>query len=165
MKGSVMCTCGSMKPGNTNLPAASTTWAPGGASRPGPIRVIVSPSQKMSARERESAVTISPFLIRSAIAGSLPPDVVHRAAEPPRGDRLLLGVELHGFAALDVEVPVEGLVPAGEREHGHRGRHPHVDPDHAGLDAVLELPRRPAGRGEDRRPVAIGRLVGRLDRL
>src|ERR1017187_8673557 len=115
MKGSVMWTCGSMKPGNTYLPAASTTCVPGGASRPAPIRVMVSPSQKMSALARESAVTISPFLIRRGIAGSFPPDVAHGAAKPAGRHDLLLRVELHRLSPLDVEVPVERGVPPGER--------------------------------------------------
>ena len=44
-----MCTCGSMKPGKTCLPDASMTSAPAGAGRFRSIRVMVSPSQKMSA--------------------------------------------------------------------------------------------------------------------
>src|SRR5580698_9857515 len=143
MKGRVMWTCGSMNPGKTYFPAASTTWVPGGASRPAPIRVIVSPSQKMSALLRESAVMISPFRISRGIGGSLPPDVLAGAGEPAHGGGLALGVELDGLAPLDVQVPEERRVPAGEGEHGHGRGHAHVDPHHPRLDPVPEL----AGRG------------------
>src|SRR5580698_4619546 len=108
----------------------------------------------MSALERESAVTISPFLIRRAIAVLLSPDVPDRAPEPPRGDNLLLGVELDRLAALDMEVAEERGVPAGEGEHRHRRRDADVDPYHARLHAVLELAGRGAGRGEDGGSVA-----------
>src|ERR1039457_5107373 len=142
MKGRVMWTCGSMNPGNTYLPAASTTCVPAGASRPAPNLVMVSPPQKKSALASASAVMISPFLIRRGMGGSFPPDVVHGAAKPAGCDNLLPRVELHGLAPLDVEVAVERGVPAGEREHRHRGGHADVDPDHPGLDPVFE----PAGR-------------------
>src|ERR1700690_1560932 len=118
----------------------------------------------MSALERESAVTISPFLIRSAMAGSLPPDIPDHAAEPARRHGLLLRVELHGLAPLDMEVPEEGGVPPGEREHRHRGGDADVDPHHPRLDPVLEL----AGRGPRRRenggPVPVRGAVRRLYR-
>src|SRR5579863_10445661 len=144
MKGRVMWTCGSMNPGKTYCPAASITSAPGGASSPRPIRVTISPSRRTSAFARESAVTTSPFRIRSAIAGLFPPDVPDGAAEPAGRGHLLLGVELDGLPALDVEVAVEGGVPSGEGKHGHGGRDPDVDSDHPRLDPVLEFPgRRP----------------------
>src|ERR1039457_1970503 len=120
MKGRVMWTWGSMNPGNTYLPAASTTYVPAGASRPAPILVMVSPSQEMSALARRAPVLFLPFLIRGGMGGSLPPDVVHGAAKPAGCDNLLPRVELHGLAPLDVEVAVERGVPAGEREHRHQ---------------------------------------------
>ena len=60
-------------------------------------------------------------------------------------DDFLLRVELHAFLALHVQVAEEGFVPAGEREHRHRGGHADVDADHAGLDAMLEFARGLAG--------------------
>ena len=84
-------------------------------------------------------------------------------AEPAGRDDFLLGVELHGFPALDVEVAEEGVVPAGEGEHRHRRGHADVDADHAGLHAVLELARGLAAVREDRGAVAEGGLVGLLD--
>src|ERR1043166_9682509 len=60
-----------MKPGNTYLPVASTTIAPDGASRFVPMRVICSPSQKMSAAYDSLAVMTRPFLMRSDM-GDLP---------------------------------------------------------------------------------------------
>src|SRR4029453_15128487 len=60
-----MCTCGSMKPGKTYLPCASTTSSALILSMLRSIRVIVSFSQKMSATYFSFGVTISPFLIRS----------------------------------------------------------------------------------------------------
>src|SRR5947208_2997765 len=61
--GSSMCTCGSIAPGMTSLPAASMTFsAVTGKSRP--IILIVSPSTKTSATQSSVAVTMRPFLIR-----------------------------------------------------------------------------------------------------
>src|SRR3972149_5911666 len=64
-----MCTCGSMKPGKTYLPAASITSAPAGGERLRPIAAIVSPSQRISAVYWSVAVVIWPFLIKSGMAG------------------------------------------------------------------------------------------------
>src|SRR5215472_3301437 len=65
-----MCTCGSMNPGKTSFPEASTTSAPAGASRFFPMQVIVWSSTKISACSRAPTVTISPFLISKAIVAS-----------------------------------------------------------------------------------------------
>src|SRR5215469_17071912 len=62
-----MWTCGSMKPGNTILPAASMISVPGGASRPAPIRVMVSFSIQISPINRESAFTMSAFRMSNGI--------------------------------------------------------------------------------------------------
>src|SRR5258706_9285563 len=78
------------------------------------------------------------------------------AGEPSRGDRLLPGVELDGFGSLHVQIPEEGLVPAGEGEPGHGGGDADVDADHAGVEVLLELPGGVAAAGEDGGAVAIG---------
>src|SRR5580765_5959750 len=67
-----MCTCGSMKPGKTNLPVASITSAPGGTSKFLPMRVIVSFSAYTSACKREPTFTISPFRTNKPIIYFLP---------------------------------------------------------------------------------------------
>lgn len=88
--------------------------------------------------------------------GSFLPDVPYPITEPTGGDDFLLGVKLDGFAALDVQVAVEGIVPAGEGEHGQGRGDGDVDSDHAGFDAVLEFAGGFAGLGGDSRPVALG---------
>src|SRR5687768_7534750 len=97
---------------------------------------------------------------------------LRRGGEPAGGDRLLPGVELDRLGALDVQVAEEGLVPAGEREPGHRGGDADVDADHAGVEVLLELAGGVAGTGEDARAVAVWALsadgegfveVGRAD--
>ena len=55
--------------------------------------------------------------------------------------------------------PKNELVPAGEREPGHRGGDADVDADHAGVEVVLELAGGPAAAGEDRGAVAIGAVA------
>src|SRR5258707_7014297 len=47
------------------------------------------------------------------------PDVAHAFAEPARGHDFLLRVKVHAFFSLDVQVAVEGFVPAGEGKHRH----------------------------------------------
>src|SRR2546423_3408749 len=61
------------------------------------------------------------------------PNISHAIPKPPRRNDLLLGVKLHAFFSLNVQIAVEGIVPAGEREHRHSGGHPHVFDDHPGL--------------------------------
>src|SRR5262249_46381875 len=78
---------------------------------------------------------------------------------------LLLRVKLHPFDSLNVQVAEERLVPAGEREPGHRGGHADVDADHAGVEVTLELTRRPAAPGENRRSVAIGTALAQRQGL
>src|SRR5688572_22452822 len=61
------------------------------------------------------------------------PDVPGPITQPARRDDFLLGVKLDGFEALDVEIAVEGIVPAGEREHSQGRGDGDVDADHAGF--------------------------------
>src|SRR4051812_16294410 len=75
--------------------------------------------------------------------------------KPARHGHLLLGVELDGFGALDVEVAEEGFVPAGEGEPGHGGGDADVDADHAGVEVMLELSRRITVLSKDRGAVAV----------
>ena len=65
------------------------------------------------------------------------PKIAYTFAKPTRGHNFLLGVKLHAFFSLDVEVAIKGIIPAGKGKHRHRSRHTDVDPDHAGFDASL----------------------------
>jgi hypothetical protein len=82
--------------------------------------------------------------------------------EPSRHGRLLAGIELDRFAALDVEVAEEGLVPAGEGEPGHGGGDADVDADHAGVEILFELAGGVAALGEDGGAVAVGAIAAYL---
>src|SRR3954454_22519077 len=71
------------------------------------------------------------------------------AREEAAGDRLLARVEVDGVGAVGVQVAQEAVLPAAEREEGHRRRDADVDADHPGLDVVAEAADRAAGlRGE-----------------
>src|SRR5689334_20425112 len=73
MNGSCMCVCGSMPPGITYSPPASTTSKLPGAERSGPIAAILPSAHSTSARKVWSAVTTVPPLINTDIATSLGP--------------------------------------------------------------------------------------------
>src|SRR5262245_46362559 len=62
-----------------------------------------------------------------------------RRGEPAGHGHLLPGVEVDALDTLDVQVAEERLVPAGEGEPRHRGRHPDVDADHPRIEMLLEL--------------------------
>ena len=94
---------------------------------------------------------------------SLLPNIPDPIPKPPRRHDLLLGVKLHAFFSLNVQIAVEGIVPAGERKHRHRGGDTDVDPDHAGFDAVFEFARGFAGVSENRSAVAVSGFVSGLD--
>jgi len=76
---------------------------------------------------------------------------------PEASDSLLLGVELHtGLAVESVgSATSDGLLVAGEREHGEGDRDGNVDSNLAGLDLLLEAGRRCAGACEDGGAVAV----------
>src|SRR5262249_47423367 len=78
-----------------------------------------------------------------------------RRGEPAGHRHFLLRIEVDPFRPLDVQVAEERLVPAGEREPGHRRRHADVDADHPGVETALELAGRPAAPREDGRAVAV----------
>src|SRR5260221_2166677 len=103
-----MCTCGSIKPGKTNLMTASNFSVTGGTSIFLPMRVIVSSCTKMSARSRAPTVTISPFLINNAI---------DRSPLSVNVDAHLLAVRLHLF-------PVFGYIGLLLRDFIPRHRRP-----------------------------------------
>src|ERR1700733_11842657 len=116
-----MWTCGSINPGKTYLPAASTISVPGGTSRSRPMRVIVSSWAKMSACERESAVIISPLRMSKGMGGQWA--LVDLNA-------LLLAIFFHGL-------PVRGDCRPRFAELFPRDRRaPGVDLDHA--DATID---------------------------
>ena len=60
MKGSCMCVCGSMPPGITYWPPASTTVAPAGAVRFSPTATILPSWVMTSAKKARSALTTVP---------------------------------------------------------------------------------------------------------
>src|ERR1700722_11924590 len=89
----------------------------------------------------------------------LPPDGImmriFRRREPPRHCRLLPGVEVDRFDALDVEGAEERFVPAGEGEPGHGGGDADVDADHAGVETHFEFAGEVAAVGENAGAVAV----------
>src|SRR3954467_14648937 len=81
------------------------------------------------------------------------------------GDDLLAREELHGIRAVGVQVAVDRVLPAGEREPGDGRRYTDVHAEHSRLrlEAVTAHGR---GRvGEDRPGVPVARPVQELDRL
>src|SRR5690606_32659492 len=84
---------------------------------------------------------------------------------PARGDDLLARVELDRVVAVRVQVAVDRVLPAREREPRHGGCDAHVHADHPGLDAEAVTPRCLAGGREDRAGVAVARAVHELERL
>src|SRR5260221_6018467 len=93
----------------------------------------------------------------------LAPSAWNRAGSPARDDDLLAREELDAVGAVDVQVAKERALPAAEREEGKGLRDRHVDPGHACLDALAELPGRAARLREDRGHVAEGHPVRLLD--
>src|SRR3954463_8948274 len=84
---------------------------------------------------------------------------------PASQGNFLTGIELDAFVALDVQVAEERAVPAGEWEPGHRRGDADIDPDHPGVEVLLELPRRPAAAGEDGGAIAVGAVAADGQRL
>ena len=54
-------------------------------------------------------------------------------SRPAFDDDFGLCVEFHAVPPLRVQIAEETLVPATEREKGHRSRHAHVNPDVPGI--------------------------------
>jgi hypothetical protein len=71
MKSSSIWVWGSMPPGMTRAPPASTISAPAGASSPSPTATMRSPSTSTSARRLRSAFTTVPPRMRRAMVISL----------------------------------------------------------------------------------------------
>ena len=69
------------------------------------------------------------------------PDIAFSKAKPACRRDFLLGEELNAFLALHVQIAKERIIPAVERKPGHRGRHAHVNTNHAALNPVFELAR------------------------
>src|ERR1700749_4015365 len=67
MNGSSMCVCGSIPPGMTSAPPASTTVVPTGHSSAGPTAAIVPSMHSTSAFVVASAFTTEPPLIRTLL--------------------------------------------------------------------------------------------------
>src|SRR3954453_22057785 len=87
------------------------------------------------------------------------------AREEAAGDRLLARVEVDGVGAVGVQVAQEAVLPAAEREEGHRRRDADVDADHPGLDFVAEAADGRAVLGEYRGAIAEARCVDDRDRV
>src|SRR5450432_2891786 len=135
MNGSSMWVCGSMPPGMTSAPPASTTVAPAGACRSGPTARIKPPSHSTSALMLLSALTTVPPRIRTLL-------MVFSLSSFDSGDRSrfcaladhrqLVGfgqhrLEQHVAAGLDpLRLGVFDLVVADAADAGHedhrRGR-------------------------------------------
>src|SRR5215218_2393525 len=88
-----------------------------------------------------------------------------RLGEPAGDLDLILGKEPHPVLAGGVQVPVEGVLHAVEREERHRRRHPDVHPEHPGLDVLAPVPDRRTRFGVDGAGVAERGSVGELDGL
>ena len=78
---------------------------------------------------------------------------------------MVLRVEADAVRARRVQVAEERLLPAAEREEGHRRGDADVDAEHAGLRSALERARRGPRAREDRGRVAVARGVEVPDRL
>src|SRR5215207_5321149 len=85
-----------------------------------------------------------------------------RLGEPAGDLDLILGKEPHPVLAGGVQVPVEGVLHAVEREEGHRGGDPYVHAKHPCLYILPPVSHRSPVLGVDRAGVPKGRAVGEL---
>src|SRR5918997_6076249 len=88
-----------------------------------------------------------------------------RFGEPARDLDLVLGKETHPVLTGGVQVTVERVLYAVEREKCHRGRDANVYPEHPGLHVLAPVPDGGAVLGEDAAGVAERRAVVELDCL
>src|SRR5918997_1019273 len=88
-----------------------------------------------------------------------------RFGEPARDLDLVLGKETYPILTGGVQVTVERVLYAVEREEGHGGRDANVYPKHPGLYVLAPVPDGGAVLGEDAAGVAERRAVVELDGL
>src|ERR671916_1405761 len=88
-----------------------------------------------------------------------------RFGEPARDLDLVLGKETYPILTGGVQVTVERVLYAVEREEGHGGRDANVYPKHPGLYVLAPVPDGGAVLGEDAAGVAERRAVVELDCL
>src|ERR1039457_5651241 len=79
--------------------------------------------------------------------------------KPPAHDHLLFRIKRHRISPVRVQIAIKPILPAAEREEGHRRRDSHVHPHHPHLDARCILARALAIRRKDRRGVAKRRAI------
>ncbi len=85
--------------------------------------------------------------------------------KPTSQCHLLPRVEMHTFGALDMQIAEERLVPAGEWQPRHGGRHADIDTDHAGIEAPLEFAGGTAILGKDRSAISVFTAIPNRDRF
>src|ERR687885_759695 len=111
-------------------------------------------------RRRGSALSLGSSLHGAAHGGFGP-----WIREPTRDLDLVLGEEADADLTGGMQVPVEGVLHAVEREERHRGGDAYVDPEHPGLYVLAPVSDGGPVLGEDRACVAEARAVGELDGL
>src|SRR2546425_1413574 len=122
-------------------------------------RLTLGSTRAASSAGSRSASARDPQRREAAKAGSRP------RSWPPGDDDLALREEPDRIPTLWMEVPEERVLHPTEREVGHWGRDPDVDPDVPGPDAVPEVPRALPARRVDRRGVPERARVDQVDRL
>src|SRR3954452_16487809 len=132
--------------GSTMTSQPSERSRPSGRNQGFGLSIECSRSSLLAAREAE---------VDAAVPG----------VQPPRGDRLLPGVEGEAVGPVRLRVAEQRVLESAERVVGDRDRDRHVDPDHADLDLPLEAARRPAVVREHRGAVPEGARVDEGDAL
>src|SRR5919199_1554080 len=108
-------------------------------------------------RRRGSALSLGSSLHGAAHGGFGP-----WIREPTRDLDLVLGEEADAVLTGGMQVPVEGVLHAVEREKRPRGGDAYVDPEHPGLYVLAPVPDGCPILGEDRAGVTERRAVGEL---
>src|ERR1039458_5641106 len=83
--------------------------------------------------------------------------------KPPAHDHLLFRIKRHRISPVRVQIAIKRILPAAEREEGHRRRDSHIHPHHPHLDARCIFARALAIRRKDRRGVAERRPIHQRD--
>src|SRR5919202_4082907 len=108
-------------------------------------------------RRRELEVSLGSGLHGAAHGGFGP-----WIREPARDLDPVLGEEADAVLTGGMQVPVEGVLHAVEREERHRGGDAYVDPEHPGLYVLAPVSDGCPVLGEDRAGVTEGRAIGEL---
>src|SRR5215216_1489659 len=140
--------------------ARSTTRADGGVVWSTSPRSITATSNcEMSPQLSASSAHTS----RSSCSREAEIDLARVRVRPARRDDLGPGVEVDALGPVHVGVAEQARLPAAEAVVADGDRDRHVDADHPDVDVPLELARRAAVAGEDRRAVAIRVGVDQLE--